>query len=258
MKRSLSIRLSQSSHQQRRRARRTRLLLEPLEDRTVPATITVTTTVDSLAPTDGLVSLREAIAAVNLGNDTDDPDIRAENPGTFGPLDTINFNISGTGVQTIHVGAGGQPGVDVTGSPSNQVNTGAPLPAILRPVLINGYTQSGAAANTLANAENAALRIDLDGTSAGTLASGLTLGLGSGGSTIKGLAINHFTQQGIEVESDNNTIAGNFVGVNAAGTMALPNQADGIRVLNATGRLGERPRRHPRRGEQLRHAHDGE
>src|SRR4051812_32143146 len=81
------------------------------------ATVTVTTAVDNLVPNNGSVSLREAITAINAGNDLGDPDITAQAPGTFGVGDTINFNIAGIGVQTINVGA------DLSAS-------GIPLPTI--------------------------------------------------------------------------------------------------------------------------------
>src|SRR5205807_6978073 len=65
------------------------------------ATITVDTTADDLTPNDGSVSLREAITAINAGNNLGDPDIIAQSPGTFGTSDRINFNIPGGGVHTI-------------------------------------------------------------------------------------------------------------------------------------------------------------
>jgi len=77
-------------------SRRARPQLELLESRLAPATITVTTKADDLTPNDGSVSLREAITALNAGNDLGDPDITAQNPGTFGTNDKINFNIAGT------------------------------------------------------------------------------------------------------------------------------------------------------------------
>src|SRR5207244_11489160 len=48
------------------------LRLECLEDRTVPSTFLVTTTLDELTPGDGKLSLREAISAANnhAGPDT--------------------------------------------------------------------------------------------------------------------------------------------------------------------------------------------
>src|SRR6266849_2783549 len=138
------------------------------------AVITVTTTADDITPNDGSVSLREAITAVNAGNDLGDPDITAQNPGTFGVNDTINFNINASGVQTINVG-------------TDASAAGISLPIIRKPVVINGYTQGTASANTLANADNAVILIQLDGTGAGANVNGLTLGAGSGGNTIEGL-----------------------------------------------------------------------
>src|SRR5438477_11948382 len=123
------------------------------------ATITVTTSGDDITPNDGSVSFREAITATNAGNDLGDPDITAQNPGTFGTNDTINFNIAGAGVKTINVGT----------DPSA---SGIPLPTITKPVVINGYTQVGAAVNTLANADNAVILVELNGTSAGSNSNG--------------------------------------------------------------------------------------
>src|SRR5262249_29412878 len=60
------------------------------------ATIMVTTTADDIIPNDGSVSLREAITAINDGNGLGDPDITAQNPGTFGVNDTIKFTLSGS------------------------------------------------------------------------------------------------------------------------------------------------------------------
>ena len=90
-----------------------RPLVERLEDRSVPAVVTITTTADDLTPNDGSVSLREAITAVNAGNDLGDPDITNQNPGTFGTSDTINFNITGTGVSSQVLTARDQSG-DIT------------------------------------------------------------------------------------------------------------------------------------------------
>lgn len=178
-------------------------MLEQLEDRLTPAVVTVTGTGDTIA-NDGLVTLREAITAINAGNDLGDPTIIAQGPGTFGVNDTINFNILGGGVKTI--------------TPSTV------LPTIVKPVLINGYTQGVATPNTLAVGDNAVLLIELDGSGVGggvlkVGIAGLKLGAGSDGSTIQGLVINRFSGDGILVQSDGNTIAGNFIGTNPAGTM---------------------------------------
>ena len=49
-------------------SRRTRPRLEVLEDRTTPATLYVNTLSQAIDPTDNLLSLREAIDAVNRGS----------------------------------------------------------------------------------------------------------------------------------------------------------------------------------------------
>src|SRR6516164_2649756 len=77
------------------RRRRSRLRVESLESRTTPAVITVTTAADDSTPGNGVVSLREAMTAINAGTALADPDILGQNPGAFGSNDTINFNISG-------------------------------------------------------------------------------------------------------------------------------------------------------------------
>ncbi|MFL6519998.1 MAG: hypothetical protein ACJ8NS_07240 [Chthoniobacterales bacterium] len=190
------------------------------------ATITVTTTLDDITPNNGSVSLREAITAINAGNNLGDPDIAAHTVGAFGTNDTINFNIPGAGVKTINVGT------DASAS-------GFELPVITKPLTINGYSQTGASTNTLANADNAVILIELNGTGAGS-GTGLVLGSTTGGSTIRGLVVNRFANDGIVIHSDGNSILGNFIGVNPAGTTRMPNgsfpgSGSGIYIQNASG-----------------------
>ncbi len=199
------------------------LQVELLEDRITPATITVTGTGDTIA-TDGLATLREAITSINNQADVN-ADVTTNRVGGYastpgGTPDVINFNIAGGGVHTITV-------------------TGVALPTIVMPLTIDGYSQPGASVNTLANADNAVLLIELNGTGAGAGADGLVLGAGSGGSTIKGLVVNRFAGDGIVVQSNGNMILGNFVGVDPTGTMRMPNgtfpsSGDGIRIENAS------------------------
>lgn len=118
--------------------------LEVLEDRTVPSAFTVTNTLD-----DGSAgSLRWAIAQTN--GDTD-------------PLSTIEFNLAGTGVQTIHAASD--------------------LPSIDHPVSLDGYTQPGSHANTnpmggADPSDNAARLIAIEGS---------RLTVRAPGSTVRGL-----------------------------------------------------------------------
>src|SRR5947209_11675178 len=118
---------SPSSRRQAPRPRRLPLYLEQLEDRVTPAILMVTTVADDLTPNDGSVSLREAMTAINAGNDLGDPNITAQSPGTFGTNDTINFNIPGTSPFQINVGGSAS-------APS------IPLPNIVKPMQIDGTT----------------------------------------------------------------------------------------------------------------------
>ena len=78
------------------------------------------------------------------------------------------------------------------------------------------------------------LRIELAGNLAGSGANGLVLGAGSGGSTIRGLAINRFAKVGVRIDgAGGNTIAGNFIGTNATGTAAAANGEDGVLIVSS-------------------------
>jgi CSLREA domain-containing protein len=179
------------------------------------ATINVTTTADDVTPNDGSVSLREAVTAINAGNDLGDPDITAQNPGTFGTNDRINFNIAGAGVHTI------------TLTPV--------LPQIVNPVFIDGYSQPGSSTNTLPDADNATLVIQLSGVP--TAGPGLLFNAGASGSRVRGLIINGFSD-GIDVFANNCTVDGNFLGTDPTGLIANPNTGHGIQVGGNNNLIG--------------------
>jgi hypothetical protein len=110
------------------------------------------------------------------------------NPGT----DTIRFNIPGAGVHTIALASA--------------------LPIITGPVIIDGTTQPGFAGAPV---------IELDGTKAPERAGLL---IDTGGTTVRGLVINRFPQDGILIGNVENTvIEGNFIGTDASGTQSLGN-----------------------------------
>jgi hypothetical protein len=137
---------------------------------------------------------------------------------THAGLDTISFNIPGSGVHTI--------------TPTTE------LPAITSPVNISGYTQPGSSVNTLAGGDNAVLLVELSGANVGNSGSGLTLGSNATGSTVRGLVINRFPGNGIQIQSNDNTVAGNFIGTNASGTGALGNSLDGIGLQASSNTIG--------------------
>ena len=67
-------------------------------------------------------------------------------------------------------------------------------------------------------------------------------------SVIRGLVINNFAGQGIAVGfgSTANTVEGNYIGTNSAGTAGAPNGGDGVDWA-VPRRLGRRPARAERR-----------
>jgi CSLREA domain-containing protein len=197
-----------------RAARRPRLCLELLEDRTAPAVITVNTAIDDLTPNDGTVSLREAITAINAGNDLGDPDLTAQNPGTFGSNDTIHFNLVGNGVHTINVG-------------SDASASGQALPLISKPVVIDGTSQPGFGELPV---------IELNGTAVSGGGNGFTLS--AGGITIKGFVINRFPGNGVLIDPNDGLPGGDvvetcFIGTDSAGALARANAQNGIVIAGA-------------------------
>jgi len=145
-------------------------------------------------------SLREAIENAN------------DNSGQ----DVIAFNIPGIGPHAI------QP---LT-----------PLPPIADPVVIDGYTQPGAAPATYTT--QATLLVELDGSNVDS-GSGLSIGLNisAGNSTIRGLVINRLAYAGIMIGGGSgNVIEGNYIGTDVTGTIAQGN-SDGIRIEDASSNL---------------------
>ncbi|MCP3916959.1 MAG: DUF4347 domain-containing protein, partial [bacterium] len=81
--------------------------------------------------------------------------------------------------------------------------------------------------------------IVLDGSGAGAGVDGLTLAAGSDGSTIKGLVINQFGGDGIQLDSGSNTIVGNYIGTGVGGSIDLGNTGAGINSTTGSGnRIG--------------------
>ena len=157
------------------------------------ATFTVTTTADA-----GAGSLRQAILDANAASG----------------LDTIAFNITGSGVHTIAL-------------------TSA-LPTITSAVIIDGYTQAGTNVNILDTGSNAELRIELNGANAGP---GNGIVLNTDNSIVRGLVINGFNGQGVVITGSTNVLEGNFIGTNAAGTASVANGSSGVRISAGTGNL---------------------
>jgi parallel beta-helix repeat protein len=200
------------------RSKRSRLLLEVLEDRSTPAVLTVNTVADNTTDTT-VLTLREAIALLNSGGAPSalgqaslpagwQSQIDTTNP--FGTTDTIDFKIAASAVQTIFL--------------TSQ------LPTVSRPVVIDGTTEADWMPNTSDAIYNAQLTVVLDGTSAGASEALLIAG---GNSTVKGLQIQNFTEGGIHLlSSGNDTVVGNSI-QSTGGGYGSPN--DPATVLGGGG-----------------------
>ncbi len=175
----------------------------------ITESLIVTTTVDendgSSDPFFGTgTSLREAMLYAN----------------SHGGLDTISFNIPSMGVHTI--------------SPLTA------LPSITDAVIIDGFTQPDSSANTnlIGAGSNAVYTVEVSFTNFS--GNGLTLGNGSGGSTIQGLVLNH-TTSGVSIlvngNSTGNTIRGNYIATDVTG-MASAGTGGGIELDTANNTVG--------------------
>ena len=170
--------------------------LEGLEDRKLLSTYVVTSILDNASGPAIPGSLRDAISQANA------------NPGQ----DVIEFNIPGSGVQTISLLAA--------------------LPTLSDAVVIDGTTQPGYVGMPL---------ISVNGLNAGANVDGFVVA--GGDSTINGLAINNFKSgAGIRIITlGNDTIQNSYIGIDPTGTFAMGN-ADGIVVTtlgNYIGTAGE-------------------
>ncbi len=152
------------------------------------ATYTVTNTNDS-----GVGSFRQAILDANA------------NAGA----DTIIFNIAGSGTQII--------------------NMSSALPTITGQVTIDGTTQTGYTAGSF-------IPVVIDGNNLN--ANGLTLGVGSSNSVIRGLVIRDFEGGfGIEIQATSmyNTISNNFIGRMDSNGNSVANESNNWGIVVRSG-----------------------
>lgn len=126
-----------------------------------------------------------------------------------------------------------------TGSSSviHTLSLASALPSISDPVVIDGYSQPGAKANTRPPGEgwDSILKIEINGSNAGAGGDGLVLLAGAGGSTIRGLVFNRFADDGIFVgPGSGSLIEGNFVGTDLTGRTVAGAGGRGIAVSGGT------------------------
>ena len=160
------------------------------------STFTVTSTSDS-----GAGSLRQAILDANA------------NPG----LDTIQFNITGSGVHTI-----------------------APLDTmtISDAVVIDGFTQAGSSPNTLLIGNDAVYTVEIDGS--GIPSGNFLIKVLTTGATLRGLLINKTNGISIliDVGNEENKVIGNWIGADVTGTQYMGTNFSAIRVYGSNNQIG--------------------
>lgn len=207
-------RLSPSNTRLTLKSRPSRIRIEALEDRCVPATYLVTSLADT--PTEG--TFRYALQQANLNH-----------TGTASDPDLIQFD---TGPGTIQVDA---------------ANGGPLFLASDEIAIIDATTVAGYAGSPLITLDGTLAGPGADGLTirggASTVKGLAIVDFGGnglrlethGGNLITANVISANGQNGVLVSagSDANTIAGNFIGTDATGTTAMGNALDGIRVDGA-------------------------
>ncbi|UCE72957.1 MAG: DUF4347 domain-containing protein [Methanomassiliicoccales archaeon] len=187
-----------------------------------PDVYTVTTTADS-----GAGSLRQAIIDANadFGLDKIDFDIPGDDNGHYYYKDDGVTGQVTLGNRKTTTSSSDSSISDIDSDyPYSwwSISPTSPLPIITDPVIIDGYTQQGAQKSTLAQGNNARLRIELDGSNVGLYPGGLHIQGGS--SVVRGLVIQGFDLCGIQIETNgNNVIEGNYIGTDVSGNEALGN-----------------------------------
>jgi hypothetical protein len=220
-------------HGQTTTRHRVRPRVEALEDRTLPSAYVVTTTADS-----GPGSLRDAINQINA--DTSHTLYASpSNPS----VDEIDFNI--TAASDTGGGYNATTGV-ATITPLSPLGS-PPYFNITNSVFIDGYTQGynpdgtptplAASPNTLAQGDNAVLKIQLD---LSAISAGAGLNVAASTSTISGLVVNGVSFDGpaIVASGTGDEIQGNFIGTDVTGTQVVGNAGWGVVLFGTNDVVG--------------------
>jgi hypothetical protein len=162
----------------------------------------------------------------------------------------LNTNDSGTNslrqaILDVNTNAGGgQIWFNIPGSGPRKIAPLTVLPLMVRPTIVDGYTQPGSHPNTKTNGTDAAILIEISGENN---PGNVGLSWGSVPVTIRGLCINRFTNSTAVVSgcascgnrpTAGSVVEGCFIGTDPTGTFALPNR-NGIDYLQTfNSRIG--------------------
>ena len=193
---------SRNSKNSQSRSRKTRLrFFEKLEERAMLAAFVVNSSLDVVDANDPWLTFPEAISLAN-------------NSPNVSQVDEIYFNIPES-----------DPGFDpVTESFNIRLQTS--LPPITESVLIDGFSQPGAAPNSAIVGIDSQLKIVINGNHESNPA-GIVIQAPS--TTIRGLVINGFAGPAINLngaDAGGSLIQGNFIGTDVTGTIAEPNNRE--------------------------------
>jgi uncharacterized repeat protein (TIGR01451 family) len=114
----------------------------------------------------------------------------------------------------------------------------SPLPPITNPVTIDATSQPGFNGTPII-VINGSQIFETDPNTGKPTTTPLPdvngLNVNAGGTTVKGLVINHFTGDGIQITSNGqNVITGNYIGTDITGKIAIGNEVDGVGVLDSS------------------------
>ncbi len=129
----------------------------------------------------------------------------------------LGANAHGSGLITFDLGSGCGP---------HTITLDSPLPSVTVPLIINGFSQTGATANDLDVGDDASLCVILESGNA-SVTRGLVVPASAGDGVslfVEGLAFSNFSDTAIDLRSGSgHLIVGNRFGGNASGHALLPN-----------------------------------
>jgi uncharacterized repeat protein (TIGR01451 family) len=120
---------------------------------------------------------------------------------------------------------------DIPGAGPHLIAPTTPLPQITDHVVIDGFTQPGAAANTLSEGNNAVWLVRLDGANLPSSSHGLDIVADN--CIVRGLNLTRFDGSAVRIFGASNRVEGNLIGLSTAGTVL--NNRRGVWVLAGSG-----------------------
>jgi hypothetical protein len=129
---------------------------------------------------------------------------------------------------------------DIPGAGPHDIRPNTLLPTLTSPVIIDGFTQPGSSPNTNGpgQPDNAIMKIVIDGRNTPQPPNTFTvrgIGISGGNSVIRGLVVNNWGRNGIQINSSENIVEGCYIGVDVDGVTAQANHGNGIYADPAQG-----------------------